>query len=894
MKLPTKSVLACLVHESPECIVDLVDNLTCLDPDSVVILYDGSATGGVLHGLRLDEREGVFVHPSPRPMGWGRLHDFAIDCLRFAGEHFDYEALTIVDSDQLAVRPGYSRYLSAFLAAHPRAGCLVSAPGVQPQTTRIGPPQAAWREFELWRPFLRRFAHGEQRFPHWTFWPATVFTRAAAADLLGVWEDAEFQTLMSRTGIWASEEVLLPTLVALCGHEVLQNPCSHDFVQYRAVYSLTMVDAALGRPDVFWIHPVPRRFDDPIRARVRAGFDQYLHAEPWHGGDPFAAVSRPLPLMLATIRSIEPIEGWLVPDEAELIGTAAYRALSELPAPHHIVEVGSYCGRATVVLGSVAKAHGPPARVYAIDPHDGRLGTRQRAVPGVPDSFGRLQRSIAEAGLGDVVTVVRARSGQVAWNAPISLLLVDHLHDFASATADFAHFQSWVVDGGLVAFHDYGDDFPGVVTLVDHLLRTGAYVPVQRAGTMVVLQKTRTLALPPIEPALAGLAALNGTLSEDEAVLLALAAAEAFAPPEAGSLVQLGSPDPRTDLVLPQPARALRPEDPIGMLVVAGLHEAGTAEQFRRVEPGVAPGGYVALRGYDDPAVRAAVSGLLRQSRYQWFGRVGSLVLLRRRPAAAPAAQTLPAGGTVPALPPLAPALVVARARPLVSCIMPTHDRRRFVPQAIRYFQRQDLQDAELIVVDDGADAVGDLVPDDPLIRYIRLPERRTIGVKRNIACQQARGELIVHWDDDDWMASWRLRYQIDSFLQADADVSGLRVLLFCQIPTGRCWRYEYPEGRQPWVADATFCYRRSFWESHPFADTSYGIDTGYLWQEPAKRLGVLADPSFYVALVHDRNTSRKDTADAWWHPCPTSEVASRMGADWAYYEEVLGAARPA
>lgn len=59
-------------------------------------------------------------------------------------------------------------------------------------------------------------------------------------------------------------------------------------------------------------------------------------------------------------------------------------------------------------------------------------------------------------------------------------------------------------------------------------------------------------------------------------------------------------------------------------------------------------------------------------------------------------------------------------ALPLVSCIMPTYNRRAFVPQAIYYFLRQDYPNKELIIVDDSTDEVGDLIPGDERIRYIR------------------------------------------------------------------------------------------------------------------------------------------------------------------------------
>ena len=116
---------------------------------------------------------------------------------------------------------------------------------------------------------------------------------------------------------------------------------------------------------------------------------------------------------------------------------------------------------------------------------------------------------------------------------------------------------------------------------------------------------------------------------------------------------------------------------------------------------------------------------------------------------------------------------------PLVSCIMPTYNRRHFVPGAIRSFLRQDFPNKELVIVDDGTDAVCDLVPADPRLRYIRLPQRATVGAKRNLACDQAGGSLIAHWDDDDWHAPRRLRCQVEALLAANADLCGLKTLLF-------------------------------------------------------------------------------------------------------------------
>jgi glycosyltransferase involved in cell wall biosynthesis len=93
---------------------------------------------------------------------------------------------------------------------------------------------------------------------------------------------------------------------------------------------------------------------------------------------------------------------------------------------------------------------------------------------------------------------------------------------------------------------------------------------------------------------------------------------------------------------------------------------------------------------------------------------------------------------------------------PLVSCIMPTFNRRRFLRLALKAFNSQDYPARELIVIDDGTDPVGDLVEEARMARYVRLSARASIGEKRNRACAEARGSIIAHWDDDDWYAPGR------------------------------------------------------------------------------------------------------------------------------------------
>jgi glycosyltransferase involved in cell wall biosynthesis/GT2 family glycosyltransferase len=220
----------------------------------------------------------------------------------------------------------------------------------------------------------------------------------------------------------------------------------------------------------------------------------------------------------------------------------------------------------------------------------------------------------------------------------------------------------------------------------------------------------------------------------------------------------------------------------------------------------------------------------------------------------------------------------------LVSCIMPTADRRHLVEQSIRYFLRQDYPSRELIVLDDGDDRVEDLVPDDARIRYVGLERRLVLGAKRNRGCELARGDVIVHWDDDDWMAPHRLRYEIEELERHGADVCGASRQLYFDPARRAAWLYAYPEKRRAWVAGNTLCYAKETWRKNPFAEIAIGEDTRFIWSRAVDRLLQLEDHRFQIGLVHDANTSRKHTGDPWWHPARIDEVTTLLGDDAAFY----------
>lgn len=218
-----------------------------------------------------------------------------------------------------------------------------------------------------------------------------------------------------------------------------------------------------------------------------------------------------------------------------------------------------------------------------------------------------------------------------------------------------------------------------------------------------------------------------------------------------------------------------------------------------------------------------------------------------------------------------------ARRAELVSCIMPTRNRRAFVPRAIAQFLSQDHDNRELIVVDDGEDEIADLLPDLPSIRYHRAEGIHSIGAKRNLACEMARGTLIAHWDDDDWMAPQWLSSQVETLAASGADVCGLDRIYFYDPERRSAWRYVWDEDR-PWVCGGTLLYARDYWLRTPFAEINVGEDSAFVWSAVSKTIAVNPRNQLYVGIIHDRNTSPKVTTQRRWHEIRPNFVESLMG----------------
>ena len=190
-----------------------------------------------------------------------------------------------------------------------------------------------------------------------------------------------------------------------------------------------------------------------------------------------------------------------------------------------------------------------------------------------------------------------------------------------------------------------------------------------------------------------------------------------------------------------------------------------------------------------------------------------------------------------------------------VSAVMPTYNREQYIPIAIRSFLQQTHSDKELVIVDDGNLFDSGLIPNDNRIVLIHLKDRTPTGTKRNIGAEQATGEIIFSWDDDDFSAAHRMEDQIQRLLKTGKAVTGYNTTTRFDEAT----RKLYASMACPpyFVSGTSQCYWRTWWKRNPFPDCSFGEDS--VFSRTARLANELAAATVGKMMVVRRHANNTD-----------------------------------
>jgi len=196
----------------------------------------------------------------------------------------------------------------------------------------------------------------------------------------------------------------------------------------------------------------------------------------------------------------ETVIGFMPADEGQALFDSALQFLRGGVA----VEIGTYCGRSTVLLGAAAAHTG--SVLYTVDHHHGSEEhqpgwefhdtTMVDTVSGRFDTLPTFRRTLDAAGLDDTIVAVVGKSPVVArgWRTPLELLFIDGGHSEEAAQADFEGWAKWVSVGGALIIHDVFPDPRGGGRPPYHIycraIDSGDFTEVSATGSLRVLERT--------------------------------------------------------------------------------------------------------------------------------------------------------------------------------------------------------------------------------------------------------------------------------------------------------------------------------------------------------------------------------------------------------------------
>jgi glycosyltransferase involved in cell wall biosynthesis len=204
-------------------------------------------------------------------------------------------------------------------------------------------------------------------------------------------------------------------------------------------------------------------------------------------------------------------------------------------------------------------------------------------------------------------------------------------------------------------------------------------------------------------------------------------------------------------------------------------------------------------------------------------------------------------------------------SHPFVSCICPTYNRRKFLPNLLKIFNEQTYPKnyMELIIIDDSDVSNQDLIDDhikkypDNNIKYVYSKERILLGKKRNMLNDMSTGDYIVCFDDDDYYPPERVSHAIIKMLTENVNLAGSSILHIYYTKTGEIREYG-PYGKFH-ATNGTFAYHKSFLKNHKYDEKATKQEEPYFLNNFTCPMVQLSPMKTMLCIAHQNNTFDKD-----------------------------------
>ena len=159
----------------------------------------------------------------------------------------------------------------------------------------------------------------------------------------------------------------------------------------------------------------------------------------------------------------------------------------------------------------------------------------------------------------------------------------------------------------------------------------------------------------------------------------------------------------------------------------------------------------------------------------------------------------------------------------------------------------------ELIILDNNATPVKDLIPADPRVHYYQCA-KMPVGALRNLGTSYATGTICCNLDEDDWSHPERIGEQVGRLIGTGKSVTGFHSIYYYDTGNGSTYKYWYEPNQRnhpPYACGSSQMFTKAWWEKHPFPSTGiedFGFQNAAL---AAGQLDSIDGSQLLVARAH-------------------------------------------
>ena len=191
-----------------------------------------------------------------------------------------------------------------------------------------------------------------------------------------------------------------------------------------------------------------------------------------------------------------------------------------------------------------------------------------------------------------------------------------------------------------------------------------------------------------------------------------------------------------------------------------------------------------------------------------------------------------------------------------VSVLVATKNRPKFTENILRNFFRQDYSqnNMELIIGDDGECKMEEILPSIDNIKYLKF-ENISLGEKRNKLCEEAKGDIIIFMDDDDYYPPDKVSHYVKELSNSDFELAGSSIMYVYFSKFNVIYKFG-PYGKYHSTC-GTLAFKKKYFKDNKFPDVNKAEESVFL--EKFRNPLIQINPyKAILVIAHDSNTVDK------------------------------------